>query len=68
MLLLHEFFEVNARVPNQGTQGQTWQALEFAAQEDGITDVRGQHCARANAMRGHRPEPARSHTHDAENA
>ena len=51
MLLLHEFFEVNVRAPGKGTQSQIWQALEFAAQEDGTTEVRGQYYATANTTR-----------------
>jgi hypothetical protein len=42
--------------------------LEFAVEEDGTTSVRGLYHARANIMRGHRPAPARTHTHDAKNA
>ena len=68
MLLLHEFFEVNVRVPGQGTQSQIYQALEFAVEEDGTMAVRGQYYATANIIRGHRPAPARTHTYDAENA
>ena len=68
MLLQHEFFEANVRVPGEGTQSQIWQALEFAVEEDGTTSVQGLYYARANIIRGRRPMPARTHTYDAENA
>jgi hypothetical protein len=68
MLLLHDFFEVNVRVAGQGTQSQICQALEFAVEEDGTTSVRGLYHAPANITRACRNAPARTHTHDAENA
>jgi hypothetical protein len=68
MLLVGEFFEVNARVEGSGTHSQTWQALEFAALEDGSTQVRGLHHAAARIVRLHRRAPPRTHAHDAVNA